>query len=118
MEEIIIQRVKEFMKSIHAGIKPFSASIGIPESTLKQQLNGKEGKGRGVQMAVITAVLSTYPNLSAEWLMRGKEPMLLEKSQENSENLYQTNTELLSHIRWLEDLVDDLRGKSSKKEAV
>lgn len=76
MEEDVIQRVGEFMNSLHLKLKAFSQQIGIPESTLKQQLNGKEGRGRGVQMAVITAILEKYPDLSAEWLLRGKGTML------------------------------------------
>lgn len=76
MEELIIQRVNEFMESVSMKTKSFSLSIDIPESTLKQQLSGKQGKGRGVQIAVITAILSTYTNLSAEWLLRGEGEML------------------------------------------
>lgn len=81
MEELIIQRVNNFMGSLSMKTKAFSLSIGIPESTLKQQLNGKTGKGRGIQIAVITAILSTYPDLSAEWLLRGEGEMERQRTQ-------------------------------------
>lgn len=84
MEEEVIQRVSELMDAIHLKLRTFSQEIGIPESTLKQQLNGKEGRGRGVQMAVIAAILNKYQNLSAEWLLRGKGTMFLHEYTEDS----------------------------------
>lgn len=84
MEEEVIQRVGELMDALHLKHRSFSQEIGIPESTLKQQLNGKEGRGRGVQMAVIAAILNKYQSLSAEWLLRGKGKMFLQDHTEDS----------------------------------
>lgn len=83
MEEAIIQRVVELMDYLHLKIKAFSVEIGIPEPTLKQQLKGKEGRGRGIQIAVITSILDRYQNLSAEWLLRGKGTMFTNDNNEN-----------------------------------
>ena len=72
MENNVTQRFREFMESTGLSILAFANAIGVPQSTLNQQLNGRNGKNIGVQISVITAVLATYPDLSAEWLLRGE----------------------------------------------
>ena len=63
MENNVTQRFREFMGSTGLSILAFANAIGIPQSTLNQQLNGRNGKNIGVQISVITATLSAYPNL-------------------------------------------------------
>ena len=75
MENNVTQRFREFMGSTGLSILAFANAIGIPQSTLNQQLNGRNGKNIGVQISVITATLSAYPDLSAEWLLRGEGEM-------------------------------------------
>lgn len=75
MENNVTQRFREFMGSTGLSILAFANAIGIPQSTLNQQLNGRNGKNIGVQISVITATLSAYPELSAEWLLRGEGEM-------------------------------------------
>lgn len=75
MENNVTQRFREFMGSTGLSILAFANAIGIPQSTLNQQLNGRNGKNIGVQISVITATLAAYPDLSAEWLLRGEGSM-------------------------------------------
>ena len=75
MEEIVIQRVNEIIEEFGTNPNAFSKSIGVPGSTFNQQLNGKTGRGKGVKISVITAILNTYPEISAEWLLRGEGEM-------------------------------------------
>lgn len=75
MENNVTQRIREFMESTGLSILAFANSIGVPQSTLNQQLNGRNGKNIGVQISVITATLEAYPDLSAEWLLRGEGEM-------------------------------------------
>lgn len=71
MENTITQRVRDLIERSGLSISAFSKSINVPNSTLNQQLNGRNGKNIGVQIDVISSILSSYPGLSAEWLMRG-----------------------------------------------
>lgn len=50
-----------------------SKEIGIVQTTLNRQLNGTTV----LSNSVVNAVLHRFPELSAEWLLRGKEPMYL-----------------------------------------
>jgi hypothetical protein len=53
-------------------ILAFSKEININQTTLNKQL--KDG-GCGVQVSTLTQILDTYPDLSAEWLLRGEGEM-------------------------------------------
>lgn len=72
MEDIVTQRVNEFRKSLDLSILAFSKEININQTTLNKQL--KDG-GCGVQVSTLTQILDTYPDLSAEWLLRGEGEM-------------------------------------------
>ena len=70
----------------------FALKIGIKQQTLNNYTNGK----RPVKLDTVLAILHTYSDISAEWLIRGKGEMLL------SENLpkfhgEETDTELDVH---------------------
>jgi len=72
MEEIVTQRVNEFREKEGLSIRAFSIKIGMLQETLNKQL--KED-GRGVSISTIVLILSAYPELSAEWLLRGEGEM-------------------------------------------
>lgn len=72
MEDNVTQRVKEFLRSIHLTTNGLSKVINIGQPTLSKQL--KEG-GCGVSLTTIVLLLEAYPDLSAEWLLRGEGDM-------------------------------------------
>lgn len=72
MEDIVTQRVNEFRQSLGLSNRGLALKLGMLPETLNKQL--KEG-GYGVSVSTIVLILSTYPNLSAEWLMRGEGEM-------------------------------------------
>lgn len=116
MENIVTQRVRDFMQKEGLSILAFSKAIGVPQSTLNQQLNGRNGKNIGVQISVIAAILSAYPNLSAEWLLRGEGAMdrgaahdlrgrdeeLVAALRDNIEALKESNALLREKVKALE----------------
>ena len=73
MESSITERLKEIIRIKTGTATPFSTEIGVSQSTLSCQLNSKTG----IQTNVILAALNRYPDISAEWLMRGKGEMLI-----------------------------------------
>ena len=52
--------------------KAFSDKIGMEQTTVNNQIIGK----RGISIDLILNTLKSFPDLSAEWLMRGEGPML------------------------------------------
>ena len=47
--------------------------IGVPQATLNSQIRGD----RALSLLTISALLDYFPDVSAEWLLRGKGEMLL-----------------------------------------
>lgn len=67
----IVQRIKELVEEKFGarGTTSFAKAIGIEQVTLSRYLNGS----RSVSLDVVNAILNTYPDVSAEWLMRGED---------------------------------------------
>lgn len=67
MKEAIIQRINVICSKKSKSIRDFSSQIGINNSTLIQQLKGS----RSLSLDTINAILVTFEDISAEWLLRG-----------------------------------------------
>lgn len=48
--------------------RSFANAIGVKQKTLNQQLKGQ----RSLSLDTVLAVLSSFEDISAEWLLRGK----------------------------------------------
>lgn len=117
MEDIVTQRVNEFRKSLDLSILAFSKEININQTTLNKQL--KDG-GCGVQVSTLTQILDTYPDLSAEWLLRGEGEMKKGDEWKVTQFIPIPNKEveqLEDHIKTLKELNAMLREKIKVLEA-
>lgn len=76
----ILERIQKLIKEKcgERGETSFSKIVGIPQVTLNNYVKGR----RGVSYEVIEAILSAFPEVSAEWLLRGEGDMLKENFQE------------------------------------
>lgn len=70
----ILERIQKLIKEKcgERGETSFSKIVGIPQVTLNNYVKGR----RGVSYEVIEAILSAFPEVSAEWLLRGEGNML------------------------------------------
>lgn len=68
----IIERIKELVieKCGDRGESSFSKAIGINQVTFNKYI-----RGRIPSLEAIDAILSTFPDVSAEWLLRGEGKM-------------------------------------------
>lgn len=96
MEDIVTQRVNEFRQSLGLSILAFSKAININQTTLNKQL--KEG-GCGVQVSTLTQILDTYPDLSAEWLLRGEGDMKKGEEWKVTQFIPVQNNELVDALK-------------------
>jgi hypothetical protein len=73
MKDAVLQRVKELfdIKGFKSE-KSLAEAIGIKQRTFNQQLTGQ----RALSLDTVLAILSTFDDLSAEWLLRGKGEVL------------------------------------------
>ena len=99
----ILTRLKEIVAYSGMSIRALAIRSGIPQKTLDNQIKGL----RGISIETVVSILQAYPEISAEWLLRGNGEMLIRK-EDNSEDI--------ARIRGLVDTIttlnDALRSKS------
>lgn len=77
MKQGVLNRVTQLYDSLANGdnrfCSKFAEMIGSNPRTFSQQLNGE----RAISLDTILNILSTFPHISSEWLIRGKGEMAL-----------------------------------------
>lgn len=73
------ERIKKIISDTGLSERAFAASCGITQQTLNKQLKG----GRELSLSVVSAILNTYTNISAEWLLRGEGNQNRNQTQES-----------------------------------
>lgn len=73
MEDSVLQRVNEFIDKSNLSITGLSKKLGMSQPTLHYQMRGE----RTLSLATVSALLDCFPEISAEWLLRGKGEMFL-----------------------------------------
>lgn len=76
IENALTERFKELISAKSASVLDFSRLIGVAQTTLNSLLSST----KGVSSNVILLTLDTFPDVSAEWLLRGKGEMLIASS--------------------------------------
>lgn len=77
MEDTIRQRIKHILSTKKSNPTKFSSGDTAMQKRLSRQLNG----GAAITFETISNILSSFPDISAEWLLRGKEPMFNTESE-------------------------------------
>ena len=67
MEVAIFQRIKLILEDKQMSVNALSKLVDISQTTLNTQLKGE----RTLSANVVAKVLIAFPDVSAEWLMRG-----------------------------------------------
>ena len=67
MEVTIYQRIMLILDDKQVSVNALSKLVGMSQTTLNTQLKGE----RALSANVVAKVLSIFPDVSAEWLMRG-----------------------------------------------
>jgi plasmid maintenance system antidote protein VapI len=83
MKPLVLQRINELIDSYKLSKNAFANKINMEQTTVNNQLIGK----RSVSIDLILNILLAFPEISSEWLLRGKGNMLIEGSKDNAEKL-------------------------------
>lgn len=67
MEVTIFQRIKLILEDKQVSVNSLSKLVDVAQTTLNTQLRGE----RALSANVVAKVLIAFPDVSAEWLMRG-----------------------------------------------
>lgn len=112
MEEGVLQRVISICRQKSVSESQFAKMIGSNQKTINQQLRGE----RSISLDTISKILSSFENISSEWLLRGEGDML--KPQPTSPYLEsKTNKTSAPHQIETKNINIDLQGEQidSKK---
>lgn len=69
----MINKIKEAITYSGLSERAFALKCGLKPTTINNQLIGK----REISLATITAILSSFEEISSDWLLRDKGPMLI-----------------------------------------
>lgn len=99
----INSRIREIINFTHVTDNAFAKKIGVTQSVIASMFQ----RGTEPSAKILTAILSTFTDISAEWLLRGKGTMLL------SETTLDSNLERMNR---LVDTITTLQGALNEKE--
>lgn len=80
MEQTIYQRIMLVLEDKQVTVNALSKTIEMAQTTLNTQLKGE----RALSANVVSKVLEAFPDVSAEWIMRGKGSMYTDDSYRNA----------------------------------
>lgn len=114
---IIIERIKELIARKEMSETSFAKLIGVSQRTLNNYMNG-----RTPSLEVLDAILSVFPEVSSEWLLRGEGKMLKSDINENKTSPINVDgdfktIEMEKKIKRLEVAMDALIEKNERLEA-
>ena len=121
MEDSVRQRIMSIFSIKSTNPTKFSKENKAMQKRLSRQLNG----GASVTFETISSILSSFPDISAEWLLRGEGEVLksdnknindnFDKSKYVSKNKYESKIYLLAEVT--NDLKETvLENKKLRKE--
>lgn len=80
MEVTIFQRIKLILEDKQVSVNSLSKLVDVAQTTLNTQLRGE----RALSANVVAKVLIAFPDVSAEWLMRGVGTMYSNQDADDS----------------------------------
>lgn len=105
----MIERIKTIIAHYDLSIIAFAIKCGLKDNTLTNQLNGV----RELSLATVNAILSTFEDISSEWLLRGKGTMLLSDVEHERNIIPDSNMERMNR---LVDTIATLQGALNEKD--
>ena len=78
MEITVCQRIKAYVDDNQISLNALAKTLKMNQSTVLRQVKGEQT----LSSNLVENFLKAYPDVSAEWLMRGIEPMDLGKTAE------------------------------------
>ncbi len=93
-------RLKQIITYSNLSVRALAIKCGMNQATLDRQVKGL----RSVSLETILSVLSTFPEISSEWMMRGEGTML--KGQAAPDINVERINKLVDTITTLQDTIN------------
>lgn len=112
MKEIVLQRINKIISYSKLNKSKFAKDIGMEQTTVNNQLIGK----RGLSIDLVLSVLASFPDISAEWLLRGNGDMKISEKDNLHPGVsiesYDNNKTMEQSVKDRMDLYLDFKGIS------
>lgn len=110
----IIKRINELIIALSLSSRAFAMACGIKYTTLNNYLTGRRALG----LDTVDSILMAFPNVSAEWLMRGEGHMfksdITNQSDDRLAKLMATIGEMQSIIEEKMQAITALQAENEK----
>ena len=90
----MVERIKSIINYYKLTDRAFAIKCNITQNTLSRQLGGTSE----VSLSTIDAILSTFEDISSEWLLRGKGTMLLSDVEHERNIIPDSNMERMNRL--------------------
>lgn len=108
----MVERIKELIAYTGLSDRAFALKCGLKQNTFSRQLNGLNE----VSTQTALSILSTFPEISAEWLLRGTGEMLLTSEQPTASNESDRLSKLIDTIAFQQDTINNLQRRINELE--
>ena len=98
------ERLKQFIDYLNISTRKFEIKISASNGQIAKFLT----KNTTIQSNILSKIFDTYPELSAEWLMRGKGEMLRENTPEREGERPNQSPEMLEIIKKQQETINNL----------
>ena len=99
----MLNRIEELKKNLGLSTRALALKCGMNQPTLDRMLKGINA----LNLNCVTSILEVYPEVSAEWLIRGKGEMFLSQPIE-TDSIKRINS-LLDTISTLQDTINNYK---------
>lgn len=110
----VLNRLVEFKNEIGVSWNALSASIGMRQTTISNQVLGQ----RALSLDTVIGTLTAYENLSAEWLLRGHGDMFLTTKDEAEESDSKDDNRLEALVDTIALLQETIKNKNATIDAL
>ncbi len=86
-------RINDLISKKKVSVYKLAKDSGLNQSTINPQINGTNE----VQLPLILAILTLFPDVSAEWLLRGEEPMYRNNIEQASKEVAEYSNIHMGH---------------------
>lgn len=108
----MVERIKELIAYTGLSDRAFALKCGLKQNTFSRQLNGLNE----VSTQTALSILSTFPEISAEWLLRGNGEMLLTSEQPTDSSESDRLSKLIDTIAFQQDTINNLQRRIKELE--
>lgn len=109
MEKTVKQRVQAVLQKFGSNPTQLAKMYNLNQKTVHNQINDNTQ----LSVSIILLILKTYPDISAEWLLRGTGSMIVSEKTEFADKLSDENTRGYSSIRELQDRIVALEAENN-----